>query len=48
MPIKGANNTVSKGKTPPNVNAAPEAIAACIGLALLISLIPNSSLICAP
>ena len=32
------------GIMPPNINAAPDAKAACNGLAWLISLIPNSSL----
>jgi len=48
MFFKGKNSVTIKGSIPPTVNAAPDANAACIGLALLISFIPNSSRICAP
>lgn len=33
IPLTVANRTINKGKTPPTVKDAPDAIAACIGFA---------------
>ena len=43
-PFIGAKSITKRGNTPPTVNEAPDAIAACMGFAWLMSFIPSSSL----
>lgn len=38
----GANIDTKRGRKPPDISEAPEANAACNGLGLEVSLIPNS------
>ena len=48
MLFSGKKRATKRGSIPPTENARPEAKAACMGFALLVSFNPSSSRMCAP